>query len=763
MTKPADTQVVPERHPADPELTPELIAEHLSDAEYRRAVGILGREPTWTELGVFSAMWSEHCSYKSSRVHLEKLPTEGSRVLQGPGENAGVVDIGDGLAVAFKMESHNHPSYIQPYDGAATGVGGILRDVFTMGARPIASLNSLRFGRPEHPKTAGLVEGTVAGMADYGSGVGVPMVGGEICFDRSYDGNCLVNAFTLGFLPVNKIFRGYATGVGNPVLYVGAKTGRDGIHGATMSSDVFDEEEAVEEHNIPAGDPLTEKRLLEACLELMETDAVVGIQDMGAAGLTSSSLEMAGRAGTGIDLNLDAVPTREENMTPYELMLSETQERMLLVLKAGSEETARRIFEKWELDVVVVGEVTDTGTVVLRQDGKVVGALPVTPLAEEAPKYDRPRERPTWLDDHHSFDPSTLSGDDDHSSVLLRLLSSPTVASKRSVWEQFDRADTPVSPGEGDAAVVSVPGADKAIALSVDCNSRFVFLDPHLGAAHAVAESARNVSCVGAEPLAVTDCLNFGSPEQPEIMWQFARAVEGIAKACSELSTPVVSGNVSLYNQTDETAILPTPTIAMAGLIEDPERYAVSHLRGGGRKIVLLGETRGELGGSEYLVTIHDRLTGRPPELDYERERAVQAAVRGMIRDGLVETAHDASEGGLAVALAELSLTTRGSSDPVVGFSVRLPDPPEDCVDARPEAQLFGEDASRILVACEPENLDAVLEAARVCGTTARLIGESGGGRIEISGADGSKLIDIDVAEARDRYEHALTRALGSK
>jgi phosphoribosylformylglycinamidine synthase subunit PurL len=764
MSPPTDAPIVPEPHPADPEITPEVIASHLTDEEYRRAVAILGRAPTWTELGIFSVMWSEHCSYKSSRVHLKKLPSEGPRVLQGPGENAGVVDVGDGLAVAFKMESHNHPSYIEPYQGAATGVGGILRDVFTMGARPIASLNSLRFGRPEHPKTPHLVSGVVAGIGGYGNCMGVPTVGGEIAFDASYDGNCLVNAFTLGILPADRIFRGYATGVGNPVLYVGAKTGRDGIHGATMASDVFDEESESKRPTVQVGDPFTEKRLLEACLELMATDVLVGIQDMGAAGLTSSSFEMAGRAGTGIELDLDRVPRRETGMTPYELMLSESQERMLMVLHEGTEETAKRIFEKWELDAVVVGRVTESGMVTLRDQGRLVAAMPVAPLADDAPKYDRPRERPTWLDDLHAFDPATLPAEGDLSAILLKLVAAPTVASKRWVFEQYDhmvRLGGTVRPGEGDAAVVRIPGTEKAVALSVDCNGRFVYLDPHLGAAHAVAESARNVSCVGAEPLAVTDCLNFGSPEDPEIMWQFARAVEGIAEGCREMKTPVVSGNVSLYNQTDETAVLPTPTIGMVGLIEDVSHHAVSHLRGEGRKVVLIGETRGELGGSEYLVTVHDKLAGRPPRLDFDRERAVQAAIRRMVREGLVETAHDTSEGGLAVALAELCVTTRRPTDPAVGLRVTLPPYPDDVVDTRPEAQLFGEDTSRILLACPPDRVDAVLAIAAECGAPAFVLGESGGDRIVIRGAEGETLVDVGVEDVRDGYENGLTRALG--
>jgi len=535
----------------DARVTPEIVRQHgLTEDEYRRIVGHLGRDPNLVELGIFSAMWSEHCSYKSSRRFLKHLPTKGPRVLQGPGENAGVVDVGGGLAVAFKMESHNHPSYIEPYQGAATGVGGILRDVFTMGARPIASLNSLRFGKPSHPKTARLLEGVVAGIAGYGNCIGVPTVGGEVAFDESYDGNCLVNAFTIGLLKSNRIFRGTASGVGNPVIYIGARTGRDGIHGATMASAEFDEESESKRPTVQVGDPFLEKLLLEACLELFKTDCLVGIQDMGAAGLTSSAVEMASRAGSGLELDVDKVPRRETGMTPYEVMLSESQERMLLVAKKGREREVFEICDKWDLAHAVVGRVTDTGKLVVKSEGKTVAELPIPPLTDEAPSYDRPRRRPEWLDEAQKLELGSIPEPGNLSRALAQVLGSPTIASKEWVYRQYDhmvRIGTAVRPGAGDAAVVRFTGQrEGGVALSVDCNSRFCYLDPRLGAAHAVAEAARNVSCVGGEPLAVTDCLNFGNPERPEIMWQFEQACLGIADACNALRTPVVWQRVAL-------------------------------------------------------------------------------------------------------------------------------------------------------------------------------------------------------------------------
>ncbi|HEY1416783.1 MAG TPA: phosphoribosylformylglycinamidine synthase subunit PurL, partial [Myxococcaceae bacterium] len=624
--------------------------------EYARIQEHLDREPNLLELGIFSVLWSEHCSYKSSRKHLRGFPTSGPRVLVGPGENAGVVDIGGGMAAAFKMESHNHPSYIEPYQGAATGVGGILRDVFTMGARPIASLNSLRFGDPSHPKTAWLLDGVVRGIGGYGNCIGVPTVGGEVAFDESYNGNCLVNAFTVGVLESNRIFKGTASGVGNPILYVGSKTGRDGIHGATMASAEFDEDSESKRPTVQVGDPFTEKLLLEACLEIFKTDALVGIQDMGAAGLTSSSIEMAGRAGSGIEIDVAKVPRREEGMTPYEVMLSESQERMLIVAKQGREDEVLRIFHKWDLDAAVIGRVTDDGRVRILDGGKEVANLPVRPLTDGAPLYDRPTRRPPEQDALQAFDPLSVAPGRDHGETLLALLARPTIASKEWLIRQYDhtvRLGAVVRPGPADAAVVRVERTEKGLALAVDCNARFVYLDPFEGARLAVAECARNVSCVGGEPLGLTDCLNFGNPERPEIMWQFAEATRGIATACRELAVPVVSGNVSLYNETEGKAILPTPTVAVVGLLPDVSATCAGVFRKAGDKVAVLGETRGQLGGSEWLLMTAGKIAGRPPTLDAAREKALQSVVRDLVRTRKVSSAHDTSEGGLAVALAE--------------------------------------------------------------------------------------------------------------
>ncbi len=742
-------------------VTPEVVAEHgLSPEEYRVICRHLGREPTFTELGVFSVMWSEHCSYKSSRVHLKQFPTEGPRVLQGPGENAGVVDLGDGLAVAFKMESHNHPSYIEPYQGAATGVGGILRDVFTMGARPIASLNSLRFGDPSHPKTAWLLEGVVAGIGGYGNCIGVPTVGGEVAFHESYDGNCLVNAFTLGVLPSDKIFRGTAGGVGNPIMYIGAKTGRDGIHGATMASAEFDETTEEKRPTVQVGDPFMEKLLLEACLELFQTDAVVGIQDMGAAGLTSSSVEMAGRAGNGLDIQLDEVPRREEGMTPYEILLSESQERMLLVAARGKEEEVRRICRKWDLDVAVVGRVTDTGRWRAFFGGKMVADLPVEPLTEGAPRYQRPVKPMASLAKLHAFDPASLPEPADLGAALRDLLGRPTIASKEWVYRQYDhtvRLVGAVRPG-GDAALVRLAVSDarharKGIALSVAANGRWCFLDPRLGAMHAVAECARNIACVGGEPLAISDCLNFGNPEKPEIMWQFAECVLGIADACRALGTPVVSGNVSLYNETEGKAIFPTPTVAMVGLVEPVERTCSSHFKRAGDLVVLVGALRGEAGGSEYLA-MRGVEAGRPPSLDLEREKAVQATVRRAVREGLLASAHDCSDGGLAVALAECCMMAEpppgGGAPPWIGAALRVPFP------LRKDLVLFGEDASRVVVSLSHRDLQRLEAIAREEGAPLVQLGAVGGDRLEIQGA-----MSVPVADLASSWRDAIPRLVG--
>ncbi len=742
-------------------ITAEVVAQHgLAPEEYQRIREHLGREPNLVELGVFSVMWSEHCSYKSSRVHLKSLPTTGPRVLQGPGENAGVVDVGDGLAVAFKMESHNHPSYIEPTQGAATGVGGILRDVFTMGARPIASLNSLRFGDPAHPKTAWLLEGVVAGIGGYGNCVGVPTVGGEVAFHPSYDGNCLVNAFTLGVLPANRIFRGKAAGVGNPVMYVGAKTGRDGIHGATMASAEFDERTEEKRPTVQVGDPFMEKLLLEACLELFETDAVVGIQDMGAAGLTSSSVEMAGRAGNGLDLYVDQVPRREEGMTPYEVLLSESQERMLLVAARGKEDEVRRICRKWDLDVAVVGIVTGSGRWRILSGGQVVADLPVEPLTEGAPRYERPLRPHPALPELRAFDPRALPEPSDLSATLLAILGRPNVASKEWVYRQYDhtvRLVGAVRPG-GDAAVVRLATGDpaharKGIALSVAANSRFCFLDPRLGAVHAVAECARNIACVGGEGLAVTDCLNFGNPEKPEIMWQLAEAVRGISEACRALGTPVVSGNVSLYNETEGKGIFPTPTVAMVGLLEPVERACTSHFRRAGDVVALVGSLEGEVGGSEYLAAVHGVEAGRVPPLDLAREKAVCESVRRAVQEGLLSSAHDCSEGGLAVSLAESCMMASpppgGGAPPWIGAAVRVP------FGQRKDFVLFGEEPSRILVSLSHEALPRLEAIARECGAPLLQLGAVGGDRLEIQGA-----LSVPVSDLAAAWRDGLPRVL---
>jgi phosphoribosylformylglycinamidine synthase II len=723
----------------EPEINEALAKEHgLSPDEFKRIHTILGRAPSYTELGIFSVMWSEHCSYKSSRIHLGKMPTSGPRVIQGPGENAGVVDIGDGQAVVFKMESHNHPSYIEPYQGAATGVGGILRDVFTMGARPIAALDSLRFGRPEHPKTRHLIDGVVGGIAGYGNAFGVPTVGGEVYFDASYDGNILVNAMAVGLARTDKIFLGRAKGVGNPVLYFGAKTGRDGIHGATMASAEFDEESESKRPTVQVGDPFTEKLLLEACLELMSSDALVGIQDMGAAGLTSSSVEMAARAGNGIELDLDKVPRRETGMTGYELMLSESQERMLAVVHAGREAEALAIFAKWDLDAAVVGRVTETGKIVVKENGKVSAEIPVAPLAEGL-RYERPFSRPAGLDAERALDVGALPVPGDLGATLVQLLSSPNIASKDWVYHRYDhmvRVGTVVRPGS-DAAVIRVldgakdPARAKGLALTTDCNSRFCALDPYEGARLAVAEAFRNISCVGGEPLAITDCLNFGNPERPDVMWQLVEAIRGLGDACRQLGTPVVSGNVSLYNETDGKGIKPTPTVGMVGLLP-VAADAVGAAFDDGCTIALLGVNTDEIGGSEYLEVVHKKQAGVPPRLDATRELAVGAAARALVRGKLVVSAHDCSEGGLAVAVAESCLLAGRP----VGATLKLDDA------LRADLLLFGEAPSRIVVSFKPEREAEVRAVAAKEGVPLAVIGATGGHKLQIFQGP-TKLVDV--------------------
>jgi len=684
---------------AEPAVTPDLAAAHgLTAGEYQKVCSILGRTPTYTELGVFSVMWSEHCSYKSSRFYLRQLPTEGAQVIQGPGENAGVIDIGGGLAAVFKMESHNHPSYIEPYQGAATGVGGILRDIFTMGARPTASLNSLRFGSPDNPRTRYLVGGVVGGIAGYGNCIGVPTVGGEVGFHPGYDGNILVNVMNLGIAHAGRIFRGQARGPGNPVFYVGSRTGRDGIHGASLlASAAFETDSESKRPTVQVGDPFAEKLLLEACLELMKTDFIVGIQDMGAAGLTSSSVEMAGRGGTGIDLDLGRVPQREEGMTPYELMLSESQERMLLVVRRGTEERVQEIFRKWDLESARVGEVTGSGKLRVMSRGRVAAEIPVKAITEGAPVLRRPQARPAWQDSLAELDLSRIKDISNPQKVLRTLLSSLNLCSREWIYRQYDhmvRTNTAVRPGS-DAAVVRIKGSQHALALTCDCNSRYCLLDPRAGARIAVAEAARNLACSGAVAQALTDCLNFGNPERPEVMWQFSEAVEGIAEACRVLDIPVVGGNVSFYNETQGKGIPPTPTIGMVGVVEDVRVATQTFFQREGDLVVLLGENGEELGGTEYLAQIHSLEAGLPPRLDLVREEAVQLACIEAIGEGLVTSAHDCSDGGLAIALAEACFHPAG----VLGAEVTLS--PGDRLDAL----LFGETQSRILLSMPKSNL----------------------------------------------------------
>ncbi len=668
-----------------------LLERHgLKPDEYDRIVAALGREPSLTELGIFSVMWSEHCSYKSSRVHLRTLPTQGPRVLQGPGENAGAVDIGDGLAAVFKIESHNHPSFIEPYQGAATGVGGIIRDIFTMGARPVALMNSLRFGPMDGPhgaRTRRIVEGVVAGIAGYGNSIGIATVGGEIAFEESYTGNPLVNVFCLGLAHADALVKGRADGVGNPVYYVGAGTGRDGIHGATMASAEFDDKSAEKRPAVQVGDPFMEKLLLEACLELMKGDALIGVQDMGAAGLTCATSEMGARSGSGIEIDVMHVPQRETGMSPYEIMLSESQERMLLVVKKGREHEVEEIFEKWDLHAAHVGFVTDDGLLRVKSHGTVVAEIPNTALVDDAPVYHRPMARPAYLDEVQRFDPASLPKVDPK-DALFRLLSAPTVASKRWVYRQYDhmvRTNTIVLNGMG-AGVIRVKGTARALAMSVDGNGRYCYLDPRQGAMLAVAEAARNVACAGGQPIGATNCLNFGNPERPEIMWQLAEAVQGIGEACRALDLPITGGNVSLYNETDGNAIYPTPVLGVVGLIEDATRTVARAFRGRGEAILLLGETLDELGGSEFLKTVHGQVKGRPPRLDLGREQALIGLLVRAAASGLLRSAHDCSDGGLAVTLAECTFDTDG-----VGCDVDLPE-----VAGRVDAALFSESASRV-------------------------------------------------------------------
>jgi phosphoribosylformylglycinamidine synthase subunit PurL len=735
-------------------ITPDVISAHqLTPEEYGRIVSILGRDPSYTELGIFSVMWSEHCSYKSSRLHLKKLPTRGSRVLQGPGENAGIIDIGKGYGVAFKIESHNHPSFIEPFQGAATGVGGILRDIFTMGARPIAVLDALRFGPLENPETgarnARILEGVVSGVAHYGNCFGVPTVGGECVFEESYAGNPLVNVFALGVIEHGKVFYGKAEGPGNPVIYVGAKTGRDGIHGASMASAEFTEESQQKRPNVQVGDPFMEKLLLEACLEAMQTGAIVGIQDMGAAGLTSSSCEMSGRAGTGMEIDMKDVPQRETGMTAYEIMLSESQERMLLVADRGREDEVFQVFHKWGLDAVTIGRVTDTGRLVVKDRGVVVADIPSRELANEAPLYDRPHTKPhrTVPMEAPAFRSSDLNGD------LEALLEAGDLCSKRWVFEQYDwsvRTNTTLGPG-ADAAIVRIKETGTSVAMSLDGNGRYCYLDPREGTKLIVAECCRNLSTVGALPVATTNNLNFGNPERPEIMAQLVESIEGMAEACAFFDVPVTGGNVSLYNETLGEAIFPTPVVGIVGLLETRQPVSAAFQQAG-RAVILLGGL-GEcddihFGGTQYAKYIIQSLWGLPPKLDMDLEKRVQNTIRTIVGENLAESAHDLGDGGLAVALAESSFANR------IGALVRLDS------DLRPEFLLFGESPSRILIStAEPDRVAEIAAANRVA---ALKIGDTIEGELIVQNRD-ITLINRPVVILRERWADALEKLLHSR
>ena len=752
----------------EPAITPELLRDHgITAEEYERILKALGRTPTFTELGIFSVMWSEHCSYKSSRVHLKRLPTRSRRVVQGPGENAGIIDIGDGWACAFKIESHNHPSYIEPFQGATTGVGGILRDIFTMGARPFAVMDSLRFG-PITPqsgldqatlhKNHSVLEGVVSGIASYGNCFGVPNVGGETKFESCYSGNPLVNAFALGLVRRDQIFYAKASGADNPVIYVGSKTGRDGIHGATMASEEFSEESEAKRPNVQVGDPFLEKLLLEACVEAMQTGAIIGIQDMGAAGLTCSTCEMGGRGGVGLEIELDLVPQRDTGMTPYEIMLSESQERMLLVAERGREDEVFRVFEKWGLDAVTIGRVIDRPLMRVLEHGRVVAEIPNPALTDDAPVYHRPLER--WEPPVPRELPSSvqLGQKSQFTGDLKQLLASSNLCSKRWIYEQYDsmvQTNTVEGPG-GEAGVIRVKGTQRALAMALDGNSRWCYLDPKLGAMHAVAESARNVACSGATPIAATNCLNFGNPEKPNIMWQFSQTIDGITAACEELETPITGGNVSFYNETLGEGIYPTPVIGMVGILEDVHKAVSPHFHGLERAVLVLrgsepGDTsdvEAEFGSSEYAKEILGQLWGFPPSLELEKEAALQKALIEMINAGLIESAKDCCEGGLAVTLAECGFA-RG-----VGARVDL-----KSHGLVAEFVLFGEDASRVLISCDPKNLERIQQLAVQYALSAEQIGSTVPDKLEIR-VDGKPAATASISELRETWDSALESAL---
>jgi len=727
-----------------------LETHHLTEDEYQQIVRKLGRQPNLTELGLFSVMWSEHCSYKSSRMHLKRLPTKGKRVLQGPGENAGVVDLGYGLAAVFKIESHNHPSFIEPFQGAATGVGGIIRDVFTMGARPVALMNSLRFGPLSVPKNRSLLEGVVAGIASYGNSTGIPTVGGEVAFEECYSLNPLVNAFCLGIAPKDRIFLARARGEGNPVIYVGARTGKDGIHGATMASTEFDEAAEEKRPTVQVGDPFMEKLLFEACLELMATDALVAIQDMGAAGLTCSTSELAARGGTGIAIDIAKVPQREKGMTPYEIMLSESQERMLLVAKAGRESEVEAIFDKWDLHAVTIGRVTGDGTLRVRHGGEEVAAVPCRALVEDGPLYERPLARPSYLEKTATLDLGSVTEPRDLGDVLVRLMSSHGLASKHWIFEQYDhmvQSNTIVLPGS-DAGVIRLKGTPLALAMSLDGSGRYSYLDPYLGGALAVAESCRNLAAVGATPIGATNCLNFGSPEKPEVMWQFARVIDGMADACRALELPITGGNVSFYNDTEGESIFPTPVVGAVGILEDKTQRVSHHFKGAGDWIYLAGETTDEIGGSEYLKTIHGMIQGLPPRLDLEREKAVQAFTRQAAARKWLRSAHDLSEGGLAVAITESLFGPLGE---MVGATISLECP------GRADTLLFSEAPSRMLMSVPPGQAEGLVSLAESFGVPLSRLGVTGGERLRVQ-LNGVEAIAIGLAALRDAWWSAIEK-----
>ncbi|WP_339061021.1 phosphoribosylformylglycinamidine synthase subunit PurL [Tepidibacillus marianensis] len=717
----------------------------LKEQEYDRIIQLIGRKPNYLELGLFSVMWSEHCSYKTSKPILIRFPTEGPRVLQGPGEGAGIVDIGDNQAVVFKIESHNHPSAIEPYQGAATGVGGIIRDIFSMGARPIALLNSLRFGPLTNDRTKYLFRNVVAGIAGYGNSMGIPTVGGETVFEESYKGNPLVNAMCVGLIEHHQIKKGLAKGIGNPVIYVGASTGRDGIHGATFASVELNDDSESRRPAVQVGDPFMEKLLLEATLELLELDIVEGIQDMGAAGLTSSSSEMASKAGNGLELDLSMVPRREPNMTPYEIMLSESQERMLVVVKRGKEEEVKKVFDKWGLYSAVIGKVTDDGIYRLIEDGEIVADIPVNLLVDEVPVYHMPSEEPEYFRQNQEMDAVVIPELDDLNEVFLSLLATPNIASKEWIYRQYDhmvRTSTAVAPGS-DAAVITIRGTKKALAMTTDGNGRYIYLNPEVGGAIAVAEAARNLVCSGAEPLAITDGINFGNPEKPEIFWQYEKAVDGMSMACKRLNTPVIGGNVSFYNETNGKAIYPTPIVGMVGLIRDTEHITTQGFKQLGDRILLIGDTYDEMGGTEFQKLVVGKLEGRPPEIDIEQEKKVQQVVLQAIQQGIVHSAHDVSDGGLAVAIAESCIS--GNLGAKITFQCSM----------KKENYLFSESQSRIFLSVSSNNVEKVRNIAQEIGVSCQEIGEVQPAILDIS-YNGQSVISQKIKEVVKVWKEAI-------